>query len=217
MTWISGRSSCVAVCASALLLACDAAPKAGQGSGSPPARASVVIPAPSVLPKLATLGDFQLVDQNGKKFGASELRGKIWVANFFFTRCPTICPKVTRRMREVQVAGAQRSAKFHIVSFSVDPDNDTPEVLQKYAAEYQADAANWTFLTGDYEVIKKTTVEGFKVGLEGKADPSANHYGILHGSHFVLVDRDLRVRGYYRSSEPEKVGELVDDIVRLGS
>ncbi len=201
-----------------VLPGCDGVPGLRKVGEAPPARASASAPTPSgELPTLGKLGEFRLVDQDGEAFGSADLLGNVWVANFFFTRCPTICPKVTRRMREVQKAGATRTANFRLVSFSVDPDTDTPEVLRKYAKDYEADPKNWTFLTGDFAVIKKTTVDGFKVALEGKADPSADHYGILHGSHFVLVDRDLRIRGYYRSSDEQKLKQLVDDVLRLGS
>lgn len=185
---------------------------AGSSPGVP---ASVYRPpAEWPPPKLGSLEGFELTNQDGEPFGSEQLRGQVWVAAFFFTRCPTVCPKLTRRMKTVQ---DQAGKKLRLVSFSVDPEHDQPPVLRDYAKEYGADLATWSFLTGDYEVIKRTTVEGFKMALDGKANPSANHYGILHGSHLVLVDKALDIRGYYRSDEDLAVAELIDHGRRLAA
>lgn len=156
-------------------------------------------------------GEFSLTSQDGAKFGSAELRGKTWVAAFFFTRCPTICPRLTARMKEIGAQAAERKLPLHLVSISVDPENDTPAVLTEYAKKNGIDTKSWTLLTGDYDAIKKTSVEGFKQALEGKADASAPDYGILHGSHLILVDREGRIRGYYRSSDDAEMKKLVDD------
>lgn len=166
------------------------------------------------LPIMGTLPAFELVDQDGKKLGSAELRGKVWVGAFMFTRCPTICPRITRRMRELQVEATRRELGVTLVSFSVDPEHDTPEVLRAYAAKYEVDPVSWRFLTGDLDVVKKTAVEGFKMALDGKADESKPDYGILHGSYLVLVDRELRLRGYYRTESPEDTARLLDDAKR---
>lgn len=167
------------------------------------------------LPELGHIGAFTLVDQRAHSVGAESLRGKVWVADFFFTHCPTICPRITRRMRELQVAAARRRLALELVSFSVDPEHDTPEVLQAYAQRYQADTEHWAFLTGDSEVIKRTVVDGFKLALDGKPDPAAENGGIIHGSHLVLVDRTLNIRGYYRSDDAEELSRLLEDAAHL--
>ena len=156
-------------------------------------------------------GEFSLTSQDGAKFGSAELRGKTWVAAFFFTRCPTICPRITARMKDIAAQAAEKKLALHLVSISVDPENDTPAVLAEYARKNALDTKSWTLLTGDYDAIKKTSVEGFKQALEGKADASAPDYGILHGSHLILVDREGRIRGYYRSSDDAEMKKLVDD------
>ncbi|HEX3776734.1 MAG TPA: SCO family protein [Polyangiaceae bacterium] len=161
------------------------------------------------LPVLGQLGAFALVDQSGSPITAQSLRGKIWVADFFFTHCPTICPRITRRMRSLQIAAADQPITF--VSFSVDPENDTPPVLSAYAKQYGADLRNWSFVTGDLAVVKATIVEGFKLALDGKADPGAANGGIIHGSHLVLVDQNLAIRGYYRSDDDDEMKRLLDD------
>ena len=168
----------------------------------------------SSLPELGTIKEFALTDQHGRPFG-SGLRGKVWVASFFFTRCPTVCPQVMRRVRQVQLKSAAKGVSLQLVSFSVDPEHDTPPVLRKYAERFDADLSSWSFLTGDLTVVKKTCVEGFKLSLQGRPDANADHYGILHGSHLVLVDKNMKIRGYYRSSDGEAVARLLHDAARL--
>ena len=168
------------------------------------------------LPALGSIGEFALTDQNGRGFGSKELRGRPWIAAFFFTRCPTVCPRITRRMREVQLALGARHAAVRMVSLSVDPDNDTPAVLARYARDHQADLSSWSFRTGDHAVVQRTAVEGAKLALEGRADAAAEDFGILHGSHLVLVDGALAIRGYYRTSDDAEMTRLVEDAVGLG-
>lgn len=170
---------------------------------------------PEPLPELGHVGAFALVDQNSAPRTAEALRGRIWVAAFFFTRCPTICPRITRRMRALQVAAEDAHQPLALVSFSVDPENDTPAALLSYAQRYQADLRNWSFLTGDLSVVKRTVVDGFKLALDGKPDPSAENGGIIHGSHLVLVDKTLTIRGYYRSDDDTEMKLLLSDAARL--
>ncbi|HEY5377466.1 MAG TPA: SCO family protein [Polyangiaceae bacterium] len=165
------------------------------------------------LPTLGQVGAFSLVDQQARGVTADTLRGKVWVAAFFFTRCPTICPRITRRMRALQVATS--GSNLSLVSFSVDPENDTPQVLLEYAKHYGADLQTWSFLTGDLSVVKRTVVDGFKLALDGKPDPNAENGGIIHGSHLVLVDKTLAIRGYYRTDDEDDMKRLVDDAKRL--
>ena len=167
------------------------------------------------LPALGSVGDFSLKDQAARPVTAATLRGKVWAAAFFFTRCPTVCPRITRRMRELQQAAANDGVKLELVSFSVDPDNDTPEALTAYAKEFGADLTTWRFLTGDLEVVRKTSEQGFKLALDGKATPGAEHFGLFHGSHLVLVDGTGQIRGYYRTSEDEQMAQILRDAARL--
>jgi len=167
------------------------------------------------LPNLGQVGAFSLLDQRARAVSAETLRGKVWVASFFFTRCPSICPRITRRMRLLQVAAAAKAPALDLVSFSVDPENDTPPVLLAYAQRFEADSKNWAFLTGDLDVVKRTVVDGFKLALDGKADPAAENGGIIHGSHLVLVDRTLAIRGYYRTDDDEDMAKILEDAARL--
>ncbi len=167
------------------------------------------------LPTLGQVGDFALIDQQARTVSAASLRGKVWVAAFFFTRCPTICPRITKRMRALQVATSDAKPPLSLISFSVDPDNDTPAVLLEYAKRYGADLQTWSFLTGDLAVVKRTVVDGFKLALDGKPDPNAENGGIIHGSHLVLVDKTLTIRGYYRTDDEDDMTRLVNDAKRL--
>jgi protein SCO1/2 len=168
-------------------------------------------------PRLSTLPDFALTSQSGKSFGSAELRGKPWIGAFFFTRCPTVCPVITRRMRSLQLEAQKKQLDLRFVSISVDPENDTPEVLRRYAESSQADSSSWAFLTGDFELIKRTALDGFKLAVEGRADAAAPDFGILHGSHLVLVDGALQIRGYYRSSDDAEMARLLVDAERLAN
>jgi len=167
------------------------------------------------LPALGSVGSFSLTDQSGRPVSEAVLRGQVWAAAFFFTRCPTVCPRITRRMRDLQQAAASGGVKLQLVSFSVDPENDTPDALTAYAKQYGADLATWRFLTGDLEVVRKTSEQGFKLALDGKATPGAEHFGLFHGSHLVLVDGAGQIRGYYRTSEDAQMAQLLKDAALL--
>lgn len=167
------------------------------------------------LPRLGNVGRFALQDQAGRAVTADTLRGQVWAAAFFFTRCPTVCPRITRRMRELQTSAHDAELKLELVSFSVDPENDTPAVLTTYAKEFGADLTSWRFLTGDLEVVRKTSEQGFKLALDGKPTPGADHLGLFHGSHLVLVDATGEIRGYYRTSEDAQMTLLLKDAALL--
>jgi protein SCO1/2 len=156
------------------------------------------IPPPP--PVLGTLPAFELVDPHGKPFGSADLRGQVYVASFFFTRCPSVCPLLMTRMKQLQDrfrAGDIRG--IHVVSITVDPANDTPEVLRDAEPRYGVDEARWTLLTGPPDRVRALCVDGFHVpGFEqayrGEGD-------IPHTTKVVLVDREGRIRGYYDTDE----------------
>jgi len=154
-------------------------------------------------------GQFSLTDQTGARFGSAELAGQTWIAAFFFTRCPTVCPKLTQRLKDLQALAKQKRIPVRFVSISVDPENDTPQVLAEYAKKNELDTKSWTLLTGDYDTVKKTVLEGFKVALEGKADPAVEGYGIMHGTHLLLVDKNGQIRGYYKSTDAHDMNVIL--------
>jgi protein SCO1/2 len=118
-------------------------------------------------------------------------------------------------MQEMQAVAAVRRLDLYMASFSVDPEHDTPPVLLGYAERHGANLERWSFVTGDHKMMQQTAVDGFKLALEGKADPEAPEFGIIHGSHLVLVDKGLSIRGYYKTSEPSESGKLLADAERL--
>jgi protein SCO1/2 len=167
------------------------------------------------LPPLGTVGPFWLTDQDGRTFTEASLDGKVWVAAFMFTRCPTVCPEMVRRMQGIQAQARARGVSIELVSFSVDPENDTPEVLRAFMRERGLDTQNWHFLTGDSAVIRKTAEQGFKIGVEGTPRAGVEHFGITHGTHLVLLDERRTIRGYYQSGDSERVEALLKDAERL--
>jgi protein SCO1/2 len=151
--------------------------------------------APPPPPSLGALPDFALTDQTGQPFGTRELRGKVWVADFIFTSCAGSCPLLSQKMAEVAHRARHLGPDFHLVSLTVDPDRDTPEVLASYAARYRANPRKWSFLTGGMATIQGAVVDGFKVGM-GR-EKVGDFWEIFHGENLVLVDRQLRIRGYF--------------------
>ncbi len=164
--------------------------------------------------KLDALSDFSLTDQSGKSKTLAALKGKPWVAAFFFTRCPTICPKLTQRMQLVQGRAKAKGLDVTLVGFSVDPTNDTPEVLSAYAKQYNLDTSNWLLLTGAQSEIDKMA-KSFKVGLSGVATEGAEHLGIVHSGHLLLVDSSGTLRGYYRSGDDDQIDRLMEELAQL--
>ena len=149
------------------------------------------------LPALYPMPDFALTDEQGRATGADTFRGRVLVANFIFTSCPTVCPVLTRHMAGLQDRLADLP-DAHLLSFSVDPKNDTPEVLAAYARDFGQAPGRWTFLTGELGAVEEAVIEGFKVHMDGYDDPEATAFDIVHGEHFVLVDRQGMIRGYYQ-------------------
>lgn len=165
------------------------------------------------LPALYPMPAFSLTNEQGQAFGADRVKGKVVVANFIFTNCPTVCPMLTTHMAKLQ----ERLAKVpdvHHLSFSVDPRNDTPEVLKAYGTSFGQDPARWTFLTGDFASIAGAVEKGFKIHMAGGDTENASAFDIVHGEHFVLVDRSGIIRGYYQPTG-ERLDELVRDVERL--
>jgi protein SCO1/2 len=169
--------------------------------------------APEPLPELGRVTPFALVDQAGRPTTEAALRGKVWVAAFLFTRCPTVCPALVAAMKSLESEASAQGLELAFVGFSVDPEHDTPPVLAAFA-QANALSSSFTLLTGDLAVIERAA-DGFKIAVEGRADASADHFGILHGAHLVLVDRDLTLRGHYRVREPAERARLLADVRRL--
>jgi protein SCO1/2 len=168
------------------------------------------------LPVLGRVADFSLVDQTSAPVSRAALDGQPWLASFVFTRCPNVCPRLSDRMRAVEALARRHDTPLHLVTFSVDPEHDRPEVLERYAEAFAADAATWRFLTGSEESIEKIA-RSFSVALDGEADPAKPGFGIMHSGHLMLVDRRGRIRGYYPSAEEGVENRIVSDLDRMGT
>ena len=151
--------------------------------------------------------DFSLTTQQGEPLTLSDMKGKIWVADFIFTNCPTICPAMTQEMARLQSEFVADPVYF--VSFSVDPERDTSRVLSRYATAYGADERRWHFLTGDKTHIYQLAEEGFSL--------AAGHNGteILHSTRFVLITPDGNIYGHYDSRSKPALLRLRRDVNTL--
>ncbi len=168
-------------------------------------------PAPPTT--LGRIPDFNLTRHDDKPLGSSDLRGKIWIADFIFTRCAGPCPIMTQKMASLQdVLSGHRNVEF--VTISVDPVYDTPKVLRDYAQHFSADLKNWSFLTGDRDKIFNLCLRGFKLAVA--ENPGADYDDmIIHSTKFTLVDRKGNIRGYYEGTDPEDITRLVTDVGTL--
>ena len=167
------------------------------------------------LPILGTVPEFSFTNQGNEAFGSAQLRGLPYLAAFMFTRCPSICPRLTTTMKDVDEAMLDAQFKLQLVSISVDPEHDNPQRLSEYANKYQADPKRWNFLTGDFQVIARTAEDGFKVGVSGTIDQQKPHLGITHASHLILVDKNANIRGYFRTSDVDVTDQLLSAVKRL--
>lgn len=162
------------------------------------------------LPSYGMVPPFEFVNQNAQPFGSAQLAGKIWIADFIFTGCPGPCPMISTRMSELQ--RPLEKTDILLVSFSVDPANDTPEVLRAYAEKLHAQPNRWDFLTGPTDAIYALTRDGFKLAVSDGSEET----GIpVHSTRVVLVDRHGVIRGYYDALAPDAVTKLSADANHL--
>ncbi len=163
------------------------------------------------------LGSFRLTERSGKIVTEAELSGNVWVAAFIYTRCPGPCPKVSSVMKGLQ--GPLGDAGVKLVSLSVDPEYDTPAVLTKYANGLEADPNRWWFLTGDKDAIMdlifKRFVQSVGKNPEALTDPKVEP--IFHSLRLALVDRGNQAVGFFDSTDPDEVRELVKKAKRKAS
>jgi protein SCO1 len=153
---------------------------------------------------------FTLVNQKGQSFGTSQLRGKIWIADFIFTSCPGPCPMISSRMSELQKPLSETDV--HLVSFTVDPEKDTPAVLSAYGEKLHAEPGRWDFLTGAKSAIYNLSRNGFKLGVSDAGEQPA---GPIHSTRMILVDRRGQIRGYYDATAADGVTKLLADTSHL--
>ena len=160
------------------------------------------------MPVYGQVPQFQLTLQTDQPFDSHSLDGHIWVANFIFTTCTGPCPMMSHQMRGIQNSTGG-TPEVKLVSFTVDPEHDTPPVLAKYATLFKADPARWYFLTGEMALLNDLGLNAFKVN---SVDGS-----LTHSTRFVLVDGKRRIRAYYISSDDDFPKKLLHDIRQLQS
>jgi protein SCO1/2 len=167
-------------------------------------------------PVIAPVPAFTLVERSGRPISRDDLSGRPWVADFIFTRCSGMCPALSTRMAELRRALRERGLDARLVSFSVDPSHDTPEVLREYATRFGADDG-WLFVTGDRDALYQLIGQGFKLSVAERSPEQAADGGelITHSDRFILVDAEGRIRGYYHGAEAETVPALVRDLAAL--
>lgn len=162
----------------------------------------------SGLPTMGEVPAFTLTNQEGQPFvSTAALANKIWVADFIFTTCHGPCPRMTAQMHRIQEQTREFS-DVELVSFTVDPATDTPEVLSAYARKFKADPEHWTFLTGTAEALNKLSFDTFRLGNVGDGK-------LEHSTRFVLIDRKGRIRGYYDTTDATALPQLVEDIGKV--
>ncbi|HEY8399967.1 MAG TPA: SCO family protein [Cytophagaceae bacterium] len=161
-----------------------------------------------VVTEAHTIPDFQFYSQNNQIISNKDLNGYIYVTDFFFTRCPGICPKMSNQMVRIQEE-FMNDDDVKIVSFTVDPLYDSVPVLQQYAADYKARPDKWYFLTGAKDSIYTLAQKGFFItAMEDRDRPLE----FIHSEKFVLVDKKGWIRGYYDGTDPKDVDRLITEI-----
>jgi protein SCO1 len=164
------------------------------------------------LDTLHIITDFKFKNQNGETISSETFKGKVHVANFFFTICPSLCPKIMGNMKIIQDS-LQHDKNFLIASYSVMPDRDSVAMLRKYATENQIIDNKWHLLTGDkkqiYELARKSYFADENLGVQkGEND-------FLHTENFILVDKNLHIRGIYNGTLQLEIEQLIKDIREL--
>ncbi len=162
--------------------------------------------------------DFEFTNQDNKPFGQKNLKGNVYVVDFFFTKCgnPTLCPRMSTEMKRVQDV-FKKEQKFNIVSITVDPENDTPETLQTYAKKYEANTQQWHFLTAPKKDIYHLAYHDFKINAGEETETEGTNKDknkvitpeFMHATKFILVDTEGRIRGYYDGTSREEVDKMM--------
>jgi protein SCO1/2 len=158
--------------------------------------------------KYHTIADFSLTNQNGKNITQQDYTGKIYIADFFFTTCPTICPIMTKNMADIQER-IRQDTDVLLLSHSVTPTIDSVAQLKKYAIEKGILDAKWNLVTGDKKQIYELARKSY---LAVKTDGDGGAFDMIHTENFILVDKERRVRGFYDGTKTEEIEKLMEDL-----
>ena len=158
------------------------------------------------------LEKFTYTNQEGKSFGTDDLKGKVWVSNMIFTSCETVCPPMTANMAKLQSKAAEKNLDVDFVSFSIDPEVDSPEVLKTYSEKFNADLSSWHFLTGySQSDIKSFASENFKTIVK----KPENNSQVIHGTKFYLIDQKGKIVKEYSGVSNVPFDDILSDIEKL--
>lgn len=159
-----------------------------------------------------TIAPFQFTNQYNQSVSLADVKGKVFVVEYFFTTCGTICPKMNVQMQRVQKA-FENNTKFKILSFTVNPEVDSVSQMKMYAEGHKAIKGQWHFLTGDKKALYKTARTSFFVLKPAEAQNLGDTGSdFIHTNNFVLIDKQLRIRGYYEGTSAKEVDRLIKDI-----
>lgn len=165
--------------------------------------------ADTIYPKMI---EFSYLNQDSVMIKSSDMKGKVWIADFFFTSCPTICPKMTEQMKRLSGMTKDLSENIQFLSFSINPKHDTPSVLRKYIQAHEVTAKNWYFFTGNEVATHDLGINHFQI-FAGEDASAAGGYA--HTAAFSLVDKEGYVRGVYMGTDPKEVNKLEKDLRKL--
>ncbi|AZB44867.1 SCO family protein [Bacillus sp. FJAT-42376] len=164
------------------------------------------------MKSISSVENFRFTDQEGEPFGLSDLKDKVWIANFIFTSCTTVCPPMTAHMKKLQDMSESQGVPVEIVSFSVDPSIDQPEKLKQFARQFGSSFENWHFLTGySQKEIEDFSLKSFKTLVK---KPESEDQ-VIHGTSFYLVNKKGEVVQSYSGVENPPYGKMMKDLKRL--
>ena len=161
--------------------------------------------ADTIYPKIPF---FSYINQDSLLVRSTDLKGKLWIVDFFFTSCSTICPRMTSNMKKINEKLSDISNQIQFISFSIDPKTDKPSIIKKYIQSYHINTKNWVFLTGDEAKTHRLGIDNFMI-FAGKEEDVVD--GFAHSEAFTLVDKNGYVRGVYNVSQTEQLYKLIAD------
>ena len=165
--------------------------------------------ADTVYPKMVP---FEFFNDDSVKITNDDFEGKIWVADFFFTTCPTICPTMTKNLKWLNEQTIDLKEQVQFISFTINPTHDKPSILKQYKKHHKIEASNWSFLTGDEAFTHQLGIDHFQI-FAGQDAGAAGGYA--HSGAFTLIDKEGYVRGVYLGTEMEHVEQLEKDLRKL--
>ncbi|MCM3711290.1 SCO family protein [Sporosarcina luteola] len=155
---------------------------------------------------------FSFTDQNGNSFGTDQLAGKVWIADFIFTTCKSVCIPMSQKMSELQSTFKEQGIEVEFVTFTVDPETDTPQIMKEYIGQFSEDESNWHLLTGySQEAIEKLALSQFQTIVQ-KPNESGQ---VIHGTNFFIIDQQGHIVNEYSYFEESFEEQMMSEVERL--